>query len=184
MKKFRLIPFRWLPGSWGLSGSLYEEQKARYYFDGYDLEEQLAYINLVGLELDERLLEIRLEYGELDQHGYEVERAKLLDSKVEREVALIEARLRAGEITQVEAEKAIATVREEPWIKVVNDGLDHSMGVDGYFFEFDWNGQWITALREAGYTGPTEESIVQAWFQEVSDRERSNALNGGTSWGH
>ena len=183
MKKFRIIPFNWLPGSWGLSGALYEEQKARYYFEGYDLEEQLAYINLEGLELDERLLELRLEHGYLDQQGYEVARAELLDSKVDREVAIIEARLRAGELTPVEAEKAIATARDEPWIKVVNDGLDHSMGIDGYYFEFVWNDLWILALREAGYVGPTEESIVQAWFQEVSDRERSNVLNGGVSWG-
>lgn len=103
---------------------------------------------------------------------------------VEQEVAIIEARAKAGEVTAHEAEKEIATLRGEPWIKVINDGINHELGVDGYYFEFDWNTHWVEALREAGYMGPTDESVVQSWFQDVCRQEASASLgappiNGG-----
>lgn len=42
MRKKRLIPFDWLPASWGLAGPAYDEAKAYYEYDGYDLAVRLA----------------------------------------------------------------------------------------------------------------------------------------------
>ena len=33
-KKRRLIPFDFMPASWGLNGKVYEKAKAEYYFEG------------------------------------------------------------------------------------------------------------------------------------------------------
>ena len=34
-------------------------------------------------------------------------------------------------------------------------------------FELDWNDQFVEKLKEAGYTGPTPDIIVNQWFMEV-----------------
>ena len=64
-----------------------------------------------------------------------------------------------------------------PRILVTNDdGVNAEDGPNGYFFEFDWNDIWIEMLKEAGYAGPSEETIVQAWFQELCRQEASASL--------
>jgi hypothetical protein len=35
------------------------------------------------------------------------------------------------------------------------------------FFELDWNEYFVLQLRSAGYTGETDEAIVDKWFQEL-----------------
>jgi hypothetical protein len=44
MKK-RIIPFGWLPGSWGLRGKTRERAEAEYYFDGHELDSKLVDID-------------------------------------------------------------------------------------------------------------------------------------------
>jgi len=176
MKKSRIIPFKWLPSSWGLSGQLLEEQEARYYYEGIDLEERLAEIYYSGDDLKHALLEIRHEHGALSDSEYDVGKAELIVDELEREVAIIEAKIKNNELTDREGDKEIANLRGEPWIKVIADGIDHEMGIDGYYFEFDWNDLWVAKLREAGYMGATEEAIVQAWFQDVCRMEASASM--------
>lgn len=177
MRKNRLIPFRWLPGSWGLAGPAYEEAEAYYYFDGFELAERLAEIRCeTDEELRAAVLDLKFEHGLLDEYEYDLQLAEMREEGVDREVALIEAKVRAGEIDPYEGEKEIATLKEEPWIRVINDGINHEQGIEGYFFEFDWNIFWVEALKEAGYGGSTEDAIVQAWFQDVCRQEASAAL--------
>ena len=35
------------------------------------------------------------------------------------------------------------------------------------FFELDWNEYFVLQLRSAGYTGETDEVIVDQWFTEL-----------------
>ena len=131
-----------------------------------------------------RLLEIRHDYGQIDEGEYAKAKAELITDEAEREVAYVHAKIKCGEMTEIDGEREIANIRDEPWIRVINDGIDLEQGIDGYFFEFDWNDQWVAALREAGYVGPTEETIVQAWFQDVCRMEASASMgtppiNGG-----
>ena len=35
------------------------------------------------------------------------------------------------------------------------------------FFELDWNNQFIEQLLDAGYSGETNEQIVDAWFRTI-----------------
>ncbi len=184
MKKNRLIPFSWLPASWGLSGPYREEQEARYYYDGYELEEKLAELYMSSDELTGHILDLKATYGLINEEEYDLGKAQLIEDEIERQVAVVEAKVRSGEIDPNEGEKEIATLRGEPWIKIINDGLDEERGIDSFFFEFDWNTMWIMKLREAGYTGATEEILVQAWFQDVCRLEASASMgappiNGG-----
>lgn len=77
MAKKRLIPFRWIPASWGLRGKSYKEAEANYYYDGEELEKKLVEFNYVGQDLEEKKLEIDLKYKKLDQQEYEKKLATL-----------------------------------------------------------------------------------------------------------
>lgn len=176
MKKSRIIPFRWLPSAWGISGQLLEEQEARYYYEGIDLDERIAEIYFSGDDLKHALLEIRHDHGVLTEAEYDVGKAELITDELERDVAIIEAKIKNHEITEREGDKEIANLRGEPWIRIIDDGINPEKGIDGYFFEFDWNELWIAELRQAGYMGATEEAIVEAWFQDVCRLEASASM--------
>lgn len=46
MIKKKVIPFRWMPGSWGLAGKSYDLAKAYYELTGEDLDRRLIEINI------------------------------------------------------------------------------------------------------------------------------------------
>ena len=62
--------------------------------------------------------------------------------------------------------KEIATQNRKPWIQVLETHLDKDNVRNG-FFELDWNEFFVLELRAAGYTGSTDEEIVDKWFSEL-----------------
>jgi hypothetical protein len=64
------------------------------------------------------------------------------------------------------AEKDGASARGEPYVKVINVSFDKNKPSDGYF-ELDWNQHFIKKLMDAGYTGSSEEEIIDAWFTQL-----------------
>jgi hypothetical protein len=62
--------------------------------------------------------------------------------------------------------KELATQKGEPWVSVINVELDPNNLGSGSF-ELDWNEYFVLQLRGAGYTGETDEAIVDAWFTEL-----------------
>lgn len=169
----RLIPFRLTPASWGLVGNAYREAE--------------AYYNLEGEALDRRLLEIRLNndpdgfhkwklesididqrYGKLSAYDAAIRRVEITHAPgVEHDLEVLDIDHRHGKITDVEYQKSHAKLKNEPWVCIVNSGFDPSQGVEGVFFEFDWNEQWIEFLRSHGYTGHTDEQVIDEWFADV-----------------
>ena len=77
MKK-KLIPFKLLPASWGLSGKSRAIAEAEYYFTGKELEMRLAEINSSN-EQDAELqkLEIKLTHGDITDSEYQQQRATI-----------------------------------------------------------------------------------------------------------
>lgn len=59
-----------------------------------------------------------------------------------------------------------ATRAKEPWVTVVNTHVNKENIKNG-FFELDWNEYFVLELRKNGYTGLTEEDIVDQWFTEL-----------------
>ncbi len=53
-----------------------------------------------------------------------------------------------------------------PWVKVVEVHFDPADPTRGYF-ELDWNDDFVGLLGEAGYAGPTPESVVDLWFNDL-----------------
>lgn len=196
------IPFKFLPGSWGLKGTKYKEAEAYYLYTGKELD---FVLNTIAFEehkdqqrylLDEAKLmyryglftpyeyahkcaelkkeltpkeELRLKYtyGAITEYEYDIQCANLIEDATEKELALNEANFKHNKITLVQYEKEKANINKEPWIDVVDHGFDKSKGLNGVYFEFDWNDQWIQYLRLNGYTGLSDEDVVEAWFKDV-----------------
>jgi hypothetical protein len=78
-------------------------------------------------------------------------------------------------LTKAEAEKAEltssspksrASANGEPYIEIVSMELNSENPSLGSF-ELDWNEQFIKKLRAMGYPGPTDEVVIDLWFQDV-----------------
>jgi len=77
-----------------------------------------------------------------------------------------EAKKYAEVVTETLPPKEAATLKKEPYVAVLNTHINEDNIRNG-FFELDWNEYFIVKLRESGYTGDTEESIVDAWFKDL-----------------
>jgi len=66
----------------------------------------------------------------------------------------------------LEAEKQAATEAGEPWVAVLDTQVNPDNIRNG-FFELDWNNEFIEQLLDAGYSGETNEQIVDAWFRTI-----------------
>lgn len=176
MKKNRWIPFKWLPASWGLAGPLYDEAEAYYLYDGYELETRLAELKFDGIERQMAIIDIDFKYSVIDEYTRDIQMAALKSTETEKKIAKITADIEFGLIPEKEGQKEIATLRDEPWISVIADGIDPLAGPNSYFFEFDWNDKWIEMLKEAGYEGSTEEHIVNNWFSDLCRSDLSDSM--------
>jgi hypothetical protein len=67
------------------------------------------------------------------------------------------------EVKAVINEKDQATSRGEPYVRVLKVHFDENKPGDGYF-ELEWNQIFVRRLLESGYTGDSEEEIVDQWF--------------------
>jgi hypothetical protein len=72
------------------------------------------------------------------------------------------------------SEKEAATLKKLPYIKVLDTQVDRSNPSNG-FFELDWNEYFIDDLRKAGYTGITDEEIVDKWFKALCQTVASDS---------
>lgn len=78
-------------------------------------------------------------------------------------------------------EKVIEEVKEPenegPYIRIVGEKFDP---VNGLELEFDWNNEFVKLLRDTGYTGTSDESIVQKWLQvfaqDCADKVRDQSI--------
>ena len=63
--------------------------------------------------------------------------------------------------------KDLATKKKQPWVGVIDTHINKDNVKNG-FFELDWNNQFIEELLDAGYTGETNEQIVDSWFRTIA----------------
>ena len=67
------------------------------------------------------------------------------------------------ETTKEPTDKEKATEKGEPYIKVVETKVDPKHPKYGYF-DLDWNEHFVANLKEHGFSGNTDEEIVDHWF--------------------
>jgi hypothetical protein len=61
------------------------------------------------------------------------------------------------------SDKDKATARGEPYVRVLSTSIDPDNPSDGYF-ELEWNEIFVRKLLDAGYSGSSEDEIVDSWF--------------------
>lgn len=165
MKK---IPFGWLPGSWGLKGKTRAIAQAEYELEGYSLERKLAEIQYEdSKELQYQIAKIDHKYKLITDWQFEKLEAEHTLAGVALNLRLLELEFEHGDMTQQAFDKEYATLRDEPYVAVINSEYDPALQLDGFMFEFDWNDKWIELLTQNGYTGISEEMIVQQWFEAL-----------------
>ncbi len=101
-----------------------------------------------GKELEEKIAELNAETEE------------------DKEIAKLAIKLKHEEISQDAFDKAVATIKKEPWVNVVKMGVSPTNVTQG-FFELDWNDEFVIMLQESGIEGKSDEEIVNKWFNGV-----------------
>ena len=165
----KLIPFSFLPFTWGMKGKTRERAKAEYELTGLVLEKKL--LELSKDELDEdtyyrKHLDLELKRGVIDKSGYDHALVAMIKDKPEREQALLDLQKQEGSITELAYAKSSATLKGEPWVTVLSMDFGGKKSLEGSF-ELDWNELFVENLKKEGYEGPTPDSIVNQWFMEV-----------------
>lgn len=129
------LPFRMMPGSWGLRGKTRAIAEAEYYYEGDELTAKLAEIEADG-------------------------------DPVHTELNVLAEKLKTGELTFPEYEKECANVKGEPYVNVLDMGIDPENVSNGYF-ELDYNDLFVKMLTEHGIVGKSDEEIVNIWFNRI-----------------
>ena len=91
---------------------------------------------------------------------------KLVRDKKTQEESTVEKTTEEIRRETLEAEKAAATKMNQPWVAVLDTQVNPDNIKNG-FFELDWNNEFIEQLLDAGYSGETNEQIVDAWFRTI-----------------
>jgi hypothetical protein len=172
-KKNNLIPFKYMPGHWGLSGQPREIAQAYYELDGYDLDVRLIEINYKNDEYNKQKLiaDAMLKHKVIDQETYDLKIIEL-DYEYKRivesiyNIQLLDHNFKYGKLEEVEYSKKSATLKEEPWVRIVNVGFNKEEPSQGEL-ELDWNDLFVAQLKEAGYEGFADEQIVNNWLSEL-----------------
>jgi hypothetical protein len=137
----------------------------------YDYQRSVANLSLEGNELLLRLADIDKEFGKIDSYEWMREHILIQTSDDEQKIELIKLDIETGRIDKREGEKAMADLLGEPWVSIVEEGLDPTQGPSGFYFVFDWNNHWIELLRQHGYEGDTEDEMMERWFTDVCRNE-------------
>jgi len=98
----------------------------------------------------------------LDKLEQEAHAAKKAAEEMASKIKEAEAKL----IEKAKTPKEIATEAKEPWVAVMDTHVNKDNLRNG-FFELDWNEYFVVQLRSAGYTGDTDEEVVDQWFTEL-----------------
>lgn len=163
------IPFNWLPGSWGLAGKTREIAQAEYELEGYELEKKLLEIKkdeLENADFNRKRLEIDYKYNKISEDVYHRQLANSIVDDKQRGLALLELNHKCGSITDLEYAKRSATLRNEPWVTVINMDFSGKTSEEGSF-ELDWNEPFVEKLKSEGYVGLSSDIIVNQWFMTV-----------------
>lgn len=94
------------------------------------------------------------------------DQARLIKDEKERDIALAGIDLKYGHITNNDHDKKVATLKGEPWVKVLKMELEQNKPGSG-FFEIDFNEDFVEYLADNGYEGKDNDSIVDGWFNDL-----------------
>lgn len=179
-----LVDIKYKDDTKALTIAKLKNQKKHKKINDTEYNNQYSVLTLTGDDLKCELLRQQWTNDEMSLRQYNIGIASIrVTPGVEFDLAVLGIDLDSNLITKVEYDKQSATVRGEPYICIIDSNYKPDEKLDGLYFEFDWNDLWITELKEAGYTGFTDDQLVQRWFSDVcksvSDSEHGDGLDDG-----
>ena len=88
------------------------------------------------------------------------------DTPEDKALAELQVEFDEGMIGQLEYDRRRASVLKEPWVEVKKMQVNEDDPKQGYM-ELDWNDEFVAMLQDKGYTGESDESVVNKWFNDV-----------------
>jgi hypothetical protein len=164
-----LIPFSWMPGSWGLRGKTREIAQAEYELSGEDLELRLLEINhghdAKTLELEK--LELQLKNSKIDKYEYDCRLVDLTEypDDAQKNLSLLDIEKNHNKISQIEYERKRADILKEPWVSMPVINWDPNIS-NRTFFELDYNEYFLRHLKDNGYEGD-DDTIINRWLNDI-----------------
>ena len=89
-----------------------------------------------------------------------------IDNDIDAQVSDMDIDVEAGTITKAQRDKAVAEIKDEPRVEVKHMEVNPEDVKAGYM-ELDWNDQFVAMLHAQGYTGDSDESVVNKWFNDI-----------------
>ena len=91
---------------------------------------------------------------------------KIFDKLISKKKKVVQPTTEEQRRAILQKEKEEATAKGEAWVAVLDTQVNPKDIKNG-FFEIDWNNQFIEELLDAGYSGETNEQIVDSWFRTI-----------------
>lgn len=114
------------------------------------------------------VIDVEYKFGNIDEYERDLRLCEVeYEEGLERSLAKLEIDYAHNKVDKLGYDKEKATLKNEPWIDVIDHGFNPELGINGVYFEFDWNDHWILYLRANGYRGATETEVVDNWFSDV-----------------
>ena len=82
-------------------------------------------------------------------------------SEKDRKIAIAKRDLSGGEL-----EKELASIDGKPYVNVLQMDVDPINPKKG-FVELDFNEEFVSMLQENGYSGKSDDDIVNGWFNDL-----------------
>lgn len=114
------------------------------------------------------LVELNFKYNKIDEYTkfkqlIEIEYA---DNEKEKELKLLECDKKYNKVDDIEYEKRLNDINKNPWAKI-KFNYDEQKDPGNIQTEIVYNEYFIKKLQEQGYSGNSNEEIVQAWLSQV-----------------
>jgi hypothetical protein len=124
-----------------------------------------------------RELDIRMRHGSISEYDYNLQYATCIEDETDKELAVLKVKLDAGKMTETEYAKEVATIRDEPWVAILDMTVNKENPSLGSW-ELDWNSKFIELIEGHGFIGASEEESVNDWLNHLCKEVALEAFDG------
>lgn len=120
-------------------------------------------------EYELKVLELKKKYGNIDDCIYECEKEILIYNQkdlTELNLKLLDIKKKHNEISELDYQKEKNTILKKPWA-VFKMTYDEHIDSENAGIEVVYNEFFIDRLQKMGYSGLSEDDVVEAWLSQV-----------------
>ena len=116
----------------------------------------------------ELLVELNFKYNKIDEYTKfkQLIEIEYEDNEKEKELKLLALDKKYAKIEELEYEKRLNDINKNPWAKI-HFNYDAEKDPENIQTEIVYNQYFIKKLQEQGYSGNSNDDIVQSWLSQV-----------------